>query len=87
MSESWQEKLSCATHCDRCSLKLAPTDPRILSVYDHAQICLPCKALEEKRGDYEEKSKNAIGQCLMDVEAAYVDPGGYCFHHFYPFTC
>jgi hypothetical protein len=87
MSASWKEKLSCATHCHRCSLKLAPSDLRILSVFDHEPICMSCKKLEEKRADYEETSKNAIGQCLMDVEVAYGDPGGYCYHHFYPFTC
>ncbi len=28
-----------------------------------------------------------VFQCLIDTEIAYGDPGGYCFHHFYPFTC
>ena len=28
-----------------------------------------------------------IGQCLAETELLYGDPGGYCFHHFYPFTC
>ncbi len=94
MSESWKEKLSCATQCRRCSAKLGPKEQRILSVYDHEPICLPCKRAEEKRPDYEEKrpdyeevSKEAIGSCLADVEVAYGDPGGYCYHHFYPFTC
>ena len=62
-------------------------DRRILSVYDHEPICLDCKAAEEQRPDYESVSKEAIGQCLADTELAYGDPGGYCFHHFYPFTC
>mgnify|MGYP002261455984 CR=1 FL=1 len=22
-----------------------------------------------------------------EPEVAYGDPGGYCYHHFYPFTC
>ena len=87
MSESWKEKLSCATQCHRCSAKLGPKDQRILSVYDHEPICLPCKRAEEKRPDYEDVSKEAIGTCLADVEVAYGDPGGYCYHHFYPFTC
>jgi len=48
---------------------------------------MPCKRAEEKRPDYEQVSKEAIGQCLIDTELAYGDPGGYCFYHFYPFTC
>jgi hypothetical protein len=56
-------------------------------VFDHEPICLPCKRTEEKRPDYEAVSKEAIGACLADVEVAYGDPGGYCYHHFYPFTC
>jgi hypothetical protein len=87
MAESWKEKLSCATACHRCNRKLNPKDPRILSVFDHEAICMPCKREEEKRPDYEEVSKEAIGVCLADVEIAYGDPGGYCYHHFYPFTC
>jgi hypothetical protein len=87
MSENWNERLSCATRCHRCSHELAHKDPRILSVYDHQPICMPCKRSEEERPDYEARSKEAIGQCLMDVEIAYGDPGGYCYHHFYPFTC
>jgi hypothetical protein len=48
---------------------------------------MPCKREEEQRPDYEQISKEAIGACLADVEVAYGDPGGYCYHHFYPFTC
>jgi hypothetical protein len=28
-----------------------------------------------------------IGQCLIDTEIQWGDPQGYCYHHFYPFTC
>ncbi len=87
MKQSWKEKLSCATACHRCSRALAGSERRILSVYDHEPICLECKAAEERRPDYESVSKEAIGQCLADTEVAYGDPGGFCYHHFYPFTC
>ncbi len=87
MTESWDKKLACATHCRRCERRMSQKDPRILSVYDHQPICMPCKAEEEKRPDYAEVSKGAIGQCLIETELAYGDPGGYCYHHFYPFTC
>jgi hypothetical protein len=62
-------------------------DPRILSVYDHEAICMDCKEAEEKRDDYEGMSKQTIGQCLNDSELRMNDPQGYCYHHFYPFTC
>jgi hypothetical protein len=84
MKDNWEERLSCATTCARCSKKL---DKRILSVYDHQPICLECKKEEEARPDYAEVSKRMIGQCLAETELLYGDPGGYCFHHFYPFTC
>jgi hypothetical protein len=87
MSDAWAEKLSCAIQCHRCERQLAPTDPRILSVYDHEAICAACKDEEEKRHDYEEVSKRTIGQCLIDTEMQWGDPQGYCYHHFYPFTC
>jgi len=87
MTQSWDKKLACATQCVRCNQKLDPKEQRILSVYDHEAICMSCKKIEEKRPDYQEVSKEAIGQCLADSEIAYGDPGGYCFHHFYPFTC
>ena len=48
---------------------------------------MACKEEEEKRPDYEEISKQMIGQCLIDTEVQYGDPEGYCFHHFYPFKC
>jgi len=87
MTTSWKEKLSCATECHRCHHPLGPKDTRILSVYAHEPLCMPCKREEEKRPDYEPVSKEAIGTCLADVEVAYGDPGGYCFPHFYPLTC
>ena len=87
MTDAWAEKLSCAIECQRCSRKLAPTDPRILSVIDHEAICMACKREEEKRDDYEEISKQTIGQCLIDTEMQWGDPEGYCYHHFYPYTC
>ena len=87
MQDAWAEKLSCAIQCHRCNRQLAPTDPRILSVYDHEAICSACKDEEEKRDDYAEVSKQTIGQCLIDTEMQWGDPQGYCYHHFYPFTC
>ena len=48
MQDAWAEKLSCAIQCQRCDKQLAPTDPRILSVYDHEAICTACKDEEEK---------------------------------------
>jgi hypothetical protein len=56
-------------------------------VYDHKPICMDCKRAEEQKTDYEEVSKRMIGQCLIDTELAYSDPSGYCYHHFYPYTC
>ena len=87
MTDAWAEKLACAIQCQRCERKLAPTDPRILSVIDHEAICMACKKEEEKRDDYEEISKQTIEQCLIDTEMQWGDPQGYCYHHFYPFTC
>ena len=87
MSDAWAEKLSCAIQCRRFSQKLAPNDQRILSVIDHEAICMDCKRQEEKRDDYEEISKKTIGQCMIDTEMQWGDPQGYCYHHFYPFTC
>jgi len=83
MSESWKEKLSCATQCHRCSTKLAKKTSASLGVR-HEPICMPCKRAEEKRPDYEEVSKEAIGSCLADVEVAYGDPGGLLLPSFLP---
>jgi hypothetical protein len=87
MEEVWAEKLTCATHCHHCNQNLSVDDQRILSVYDHEAICMACKDEEEKKPDYEEISKQMIGQCLIDTEVQYGDPEGFCFHHFYPFKC
>ncbi len=85
--DQWQEALSCAITCSRCESGLKPKDKRILSVYDHKPICLACKTEEEQRQDYEDVSREAIGNCMAETEIMYSDPQGYCFHHFYPFTC
>ena len=87
MTDEWEKQISCAIKCSQCSRKLGQSDQRMLSVYDHQPICLDCKKNEEKRPDYEEASKNMIGQCMADTELLYSDPGGYCFYHFYPFKC
>lgn len=85
--EVWQEELSCATRCFRCTRNLAPSDPRILSVYDHKAICMSCKDEEETRPDYQDVSKQIAEQCLMHSESGAGDPRGYCYHHFYPYHC
>lgn len=85
--DQWKEKLSCALACHHCRATLKANDQRILSVYDHEPICMACKAEEEKRDDYESVSRDTIGTCLAETEVMYGDPQGYCFHHFYPFTC
>ena len=87
MAAKWEEKLTCATECPRCKKTLNPRDQRILSVYDDEAICLGCKSMEEKRTDYKKTSETMIKQCMVDVELMQSDPGGYCFHHFYPYTC
>jgi len=87
MKDQWEHQLACADACQRCDSTLSGNDQRILSVFDHQPICLVCKQAEENRPDYAEASKNMIGTCMMETEVMYGDPGGYCFHHFYPFTC
>lgn len=87
MTDAWEKDLSCAIGCSKCDAALTAADKRILSVYDHQTICLDCKKKEEAQPDYEEASKNMIGTCLIDTEIQYGDPNGYCFYHFYPFTC
>jgi hypothetical protein len=87
MRHQWEESLACATQCSRCEARLGQSDKRILSVYDHQPICLDCKASEEQREDYTEVAKAAIGSLLADTELQYGDPGGYCYHHFYPYDC
>ena len=85
--DKWEEKLTCALACHRCNASLGPQDRRILSVYDHEPLCLACKKQEEQQPDYESVSREMIGTCMAETEVMYGDPGGYCFHHFYPFTC
>ncbi|NIS63297.1 MAG: hypothetical protein GTO13_22200 [Proteobacteria bacterium] len=84
IKEEWEGRMLCATRCSRCHKVL---DERILSVYDHEVICMGCKRREEERPDYDEASKDMIRQCLVDTEHQYGDPGGFCYHHFYPYTC
>lgn len=87
MQDQWEKDLSCSVACQRCDAKLGPNDPRILSVVDHLPICMACKQAEERLPDYAEISKHMIGTCMIETEVMYGDPGGYCYHHFYPFTC
>ncbi len=87
MAFNWREKLVCAIECRRCHRGLNPQDPRILSAYDHEAICMDCKKNEEERPDYEEASKKIIETCMADLELQQSDPGGYCYSHFYPYTC
>ncbi len=85
--DQWEEQLTCALACHRCNAALGTQDKRILSVYDHQPICMPCKEKEEQRPDYESVSRQMIGTCMAETETMYSDPGGYCYHHFYPFAC
>ena len=87
MQDKWEKELSCAVACHRCNARLAANGQRILSVIDHQPICMTCKATEEKQADYAEASKGMIGTCMMETEVMFGDPGGYCYYHFYPFTC
>ena len=87
MTDSWEDNLSCAIACSRCDGNLSPQQKRILSVFDHQPICLACKQMEENRPDYAKVSKQMIGSCMTETEVMYSDPGGFCYHHFYPYTC
>jgi len=87
MADKWDDLLRCAVSCPRCQAKLGGDDQRILSVYDHQPICMACKREEEKRPDYAEKSMQMIGQCMADTEMKWSDPEGFCYHHFYGYTC
>lgn len=82
-----EEKISCATLCERCDKDLTPQDMRILSVYDHKTICVECKKAEENRPDYAQVSKDMISQCLVETEQQWADPENYCFYHFNYFHC
>jgi hypothetical protein len=87
MKEKWEDALACATHCHTCDKHLNPQDQRILSSYTHQPICLACKTNEENKQDYQAVSKALIGTCSAETEVLYSDPQGYCYHHFYPYTC
>jgi hypothetical protein len=87
MTDSWEEKVSCAIACPRCGKKLGAADERILSVYNDEAICMACKEEEEGRSDYAQVSKKMIDECLLDTDNRWVDPAGYCYHHFYPYKC
>jgi len=87
MGDAWKESLICALRCSRCDRNLSTDEVRILSVYDHRAICMECKKEEETRPDYGKVSKKMLGVCMDDTERLYSDPGGYCYHHFYPFKC
>jgi len=87
MSDEWKEALNCALTCKRCGVTLKAGADRILSVYDHAPICMSCKNEEENRPDYESVARRVIGQCMAETEVMYSDPAGYCYFHFYPFKC
>jgi len=87
MVDKWQEELTCATACSRCTAQLKGDDLRILSVYDHQPICMACKKKEERRPDYKEAAKGVMGSLMAETELMYSDPGGYGYHHFYPYTC
>ena len=86
-TDAWAEDLTCATQCPGCNRSMGADDQRILSVYSHEAICMDCKKVEEQRPDYEEVSKQMIGQCLIDTEMKWGDPQGFCYHHFYPYKC
>lgn len=87
MTDKWKKELSCAIQCTRCNAPLQTNTKRILSVYDSQAICMACKKEEESRADYPETSQKMIGNCMAETEVLYSDPGGYCYYHFYPFTC
>jgi hypothetical protein len=87
MKDQWESNLACAIVCPRCEGPLAADEHRILSVFDHQPICMNCKKEEEGKPDYPEVSQNMIGTCMSETEMQYSDPGGYCYYHFYPFSC
>lgn len=87
MGKPWLEELICAIECHRCHAPLKAPDLRILSVYDHKAICLPCKRAEESLPDFPSVSMEVAEQCLIHAESGEGDPKGYCYHHFYPYRC
>jgi hypothetical protein len=87
MQENWKKQLSCADQCERCNKAFGKKDQRLLSIFDHKPICMQCKKEEEKRSDYEDRSKEMIATCIQETNKPYGDPASYCFHHFCPFKC
>jgi hypothetical protein len=87
MERPWEKDLACAAACGRCARPLGRDDARILSVYDHRPVCLDCKREEERRTDYEDRSRAMIAGCIGETGKPYGDPAGFCFHHFCPFRC
>jgi hypothetical protein len=83
----WEKELACAAACDRCARPLGRADGRVLSVYDHRPVCLECKREEERRPDYEDRTRAMIAGCIGETGRPYGDPAGFCFHHFCPFRC
>ncbi len=87
MERPWEKDLACAAACGRCGRPFDGNDARILSVYDHRPVCLDCKREEERRTDYEDRSRQMIAGCIGETGKPYGDPAGFCFHHFCPFRC
>ncbi|MDJ0818687.1 MAG: hypothetical protein QNJ58_20935 [Desulfobacterales bacterium] len=87
MEDNWEKQLACALNCGHCDRAFGSKDRRLLSVYDHAPICMDCKREEEKRPDYEDTSKQMIAHCMETTDKPYGDPASYCFHHFCSFRC
>jgi len=87
MAVEWEKKLACARECSRCGRSLNSKDQRILSPYDSEPICMACKVHEEQRPDYKATADMMTKECMVDVELMRSDPEGFCFHHFYPYTC
>ncbi len=85
--DDWEKELSCAAECPRCEKTLGKKDRRVLSVYDHQPICVDCKQKEETRADYSAVSKQMMARCIEEKGKPFGDAGGYCFHHFCPYTC
>ena len=87
MEENWKEQLACAVVCQHCNMPLGQKDKRLLSVYDHQPICMDCKREEEKKPDYEDRTREMISACMETENRPYGSPASYCFYHFCPFKC
>jgi hypothetical protein len=48
---------------------------------------MECKKEEEKRPDYEDRTREMISACMQTENRPYGNPASYCFHHFCPFKC